>query len=129
MKMLWRICLIALLVLQVNAQPLHAFSQETQHLAAGDGHHHTHTHTNDLASIHTDDVQANLNTSSSMSDLAIDSDEHTCISHCHVLAALLGSSTLFGATPSRFTAVSEYFDLALNIPGSIDRPKWVAARV
>ena len=128
MKMLWRICLIALLALQVIAQPLHAFSQETQHLAAGVGHYHTHNQTNNVVCIHTHDVQANLNTSDFIPILAIDSGEHTCISHCHVPAALIGNSTLFGATPPRLIPFFEYFDLALNIPGSIDRPKWVAAR-
>lgn len=114
----WRICLTALLVLQVIALPLHAHAEEMQHLAEGNSHHH-HTHSADAHQ--------------SANDLAFESSaesgEHGCISHCHVPAALLSDALLFKHLPAHFSAVYEHFGFIQNLPEPIDRPQWSAARV
>ncbi len=123
MKLLVRIGLTALLALQVFALPLHAFAEEIQHLAGGGSHHH-HAHAG-----HTTDAHHHPSAGDSVSELTADSGEHSCISHCHVPAALLGDAVWFKQVLVHFAAVSQHFGLAQNLPNPIDRPQWSAARV
>ena len=128
MKVFWRICLSALLVLQAVALPMHAFAQDAQHLGVGVSYHHAHSHSEDVSSDRNNDVQVDSNGAPPSPALTIDSGEHSCISHCHVPAALLGEPTLFESTSTRFVAASIDFDFDQHIPRSIERPKWSSAR-
>ena len=124
MKSLFRIGLMALLALQVIAMPLHAFSEGMQHLVGGSSHHH-HAHTGSDAA----DAHNHHSADDSASELTAESGEHSCISHCHAPAALLDDTVLFKQVPMHFSAVSQHFGLAQNLPNPIDRPQWSAARV
>jgi hypothetical protein len=128
MKMFWRICLTALLVLQAVALPVHVFAQDAQHLGVGVSHHHAHNHAGDVNFDRSNEVQVDSNGAPSSPTLAIDSGEHTCISHCHVSAALLGEPKHLDSTSTRVVAASIDFDFDQHIPGSIERPKWSTAR-
>lgn len=127
MNKVQRICFTALLVLQAIALPMHAFAQEVQHLAVGINHHHAHNHSEDVTSDHKRDTSSAI-ASDFITALTIDSGEHSCVGHCHVPAALLGSSTQFKLTGGRFIATHEFVDFAEHLPKSIERPKWDAAR-
>lgn len=126
MKSLLRICLTVLLVLQVIALPLHTFAEEVQHLAGSVGHHH-HSHSDIAADVHAHDSAADP--ASASSESYADSGEYGCISHCHVPAALLDDVMLFKHLSAQFATVSEHFGFARNLPETIDRPQWSAARV
>ena len=123
MKLLARISLIALLVLQVIALPLHTFAEEMRHMAGGNNNHH-HAHTD-----HATDVHNHHSADDAASELTAESGEHSCISHCHAPAALLGDTLVFKQVPMHFSVVSQHFGLAQNLPNPIDRPQWSAARV
>ena len=128
MKMFWRICLTALLALQAAALPMHVFAQDAQHLGVGVNHHHAHSHSEDVSADRSNDVQVDSNGAPPSPASTIDSGEHSCISHCHVSAALLGEPKHFDSTSTRVVAASIDFDFDQHIPGSIERPKWSTVR-
>lgn len=128
MRVLWRICLTALLVLQAIALPAYALAQEAQHLAFGVGHHHEHNHTNHVTSDRSDDIQLNSDSTTASPVPSVESGEHVCVSHCHVPAAILGETALFDSTGKRFIVSSLSAEFDQYIPRSIERPKWSAAR-
>lgn len=118
MKLLWRICLTALLVLQTIALPLHALSEDMQHSAGHDSHHH-HAHAND----------AHQSLGDASVELSADTGEHGCVNHCHMPIAALGDAIRFDAVAEHSAAISKQICLTQILPEPIDRPQWHAARV